>query len=204
MGGGGRLSSHASGGDGHHAAKNLMAERRRREKLSGRLLELRSLVPIITNMNKASIITDAITYIKELQRHAGDLSDQLLVADDDRESGTNTIICDAKVLQKQNKTLTAISKDAELQSEVTVAELEGNKVWVKLVQKKETTGCFYKLMDAITMVAHGFNFSDITMTTCRGTMLFTCCLIPQEGGQQHTIDIPKIRDFLQGIINQNN
>lgn len=109
-------------------SKNLEAERRRRQKLSDRLLELRSLVPNISNamiqepfnpftwfllliycvlkhificilpckltksfpnsdivsilqMNKATIITDAIAYIEELQSTVRDLSDQLYQMD---------------------------------------------------------------------------------------------------------------------------
>ncbi|XP_019224250.1 PREDICTED: transcription factor DYT1 [Nicotiana attenuata] len=55
-----------------YKSKNLDAERRRRQKLSERLLELRSL------MTKETIITDAITYIRELQTNVNNLSEQLL------------------------------------------------------------------------------------------------------------------------------
>ncbi|CAH9111987.1 unnamed protein product [Cuscuta europaea] len=80
--GGGRMDrkkrSPEAQDDGEYKSKNLQAERRRREKLSQRLLELRSLVPNITNMTKETIITDAISYIEELQSNVKELSSQLL------------------------------------------------------------------------------------------------------------------------------
>ncbi|XP_042517767.1 transcription factor BHLH42 [Macadamia integrifolia] len=55
------------------SANHVLAERRRREKLNERFIILRSLVPFVTKMDKASILGDTIEYVKQLRRRIQDL-----------------------------------------------------------------------------------------------------------------------------------
>nr|ATI97636.1 TT8 [Lotus sessilifolius] len=55
------------------SANHVLAERRRREKLNQRFIILRSLVPFVTKMDKASILGDTIEYVKQLRRKIQDL-----------------------------------------------------------------------------------------------------------------------------------
>ncbi|KAK9000151.1 hypothetical protein V6N11_080657 [Hibiscus sabdariffa] len=55
---------------------HIMAERKRREKLSQRFIALSSVVPGLKKMDKASVLGDAIKYLKQLQEKVKILEEQ--------------------------------------------------------------------------------------------------------------------------------
>ncbi|CAA7406859.1 unnamed protein product [Spirodela intermedia] len=58
---------------GDAPASHVEAERQRREKLNHRFYALRSVVPNVSRMDKASLLADAVAYIKELRTRVGEL-----------------------------------------------------------------------------------------------------------------------------------
>ncbi|KAJ8769365.1 hypothetical protein K2173_002569 [Erythroxylum novogranatense] len=59
-----------------HAQEHIMAERKRREKLSQRFIALSSIVPGLKKMDKATVLGDAIKYVKQLQERVKELEEQ--------------------------------------------------------------------------------------------------------------------------------
>ncbi|TXG60013.1 hypothetical protein EZV62_014586 [Acer yangbiense] len=55
---------------------HILAERKRREKLSQRFIALSAIVPGLKKMDKASVLGDAIKYVKELQERVNVLEEQ--------------------------------------------------------------------------------------------------------------------------------
>ncbi|KAL3538747.1 hypothetical protein ACH5RR_002113 [Cinchona calisaya] len=58
------------------AQDHIMAERKRREKLSQRFIALSALVPGLKKMDKASVLGDAIKYLKQLQEKVTNLEEE--------------------------------------------------------------------------------------------------------------------------------
>ncbi|CAN6552898.1 unnamed protein product [Malus baccata var. baccata] len=174
---GGRMGRRRHNNGGEFKSKNLVAERKRREKLSGRLLALRALVPNITNMNKATIVEDAITYIQELQQKVNFLKDQLFEME---ESSEETL--------QPNKEETHAAEEMKfgIQTEVNVTKIDGNKLWVKTVLEKKRGG-FTKLMEAMT--GFGFELTDTSVTTSNGVMMVSSCITVSHGKNKESSEI---------------
>ncbi|KAF9679835.1 hypothetical protein SADUNF_Sadunf06G0056300 [Salix dunnii] len=71
-------SSSPDGAASSAASKNIVSERNRRKRLNERLFALRSVVPNISKMDKASIIKDAIDYIQELHEQERRIQAEIL------------------------------------------------------------------------------------------------------------------------------
>eukprot|EP00257_Ricinus_communis_P006222 XP_002521282.2 transcription factor ABORTED MICROSPORES isoform X1 [Ricinus communis] len=169
-------------------AKNIDAERRRRKRLNGRLYDLRALVPKISNLNKASILGDAIEFVKELQKQAKELQDELEEhSDDDQVAkngihnnipqemlnqnggivngflvGSSEVVCCSKLNHKPE---TSHDKGQQMEVQVEVAQIDGNKFFVKVFCEHKTGG-FMKLMEALDCL--GLEVTNANVTSFRG------------------------------------
>ncbi|WOK94463.1 transcription factor bHLH18 [Canna indica] len=59
-----------------HNQEHVLAERKRREKLNQRFIALSALVPGLKKMDKATVLEDAIKYLKQLQEKVKNLEEQ--------------------------------------------------------------------------------------------------------------------------------
>ncbi|KAI3704599.1 hypothetical protein L1987_74824 [Smallanthus sonchifolius] len=60
------------------AQEHILAERKRREKLTQRFISLSALLPEIKKMDKATVLEDASKYIKQLQNRVKELEETLI------------------------------------------------------------------------------------------------------------------------------
>ncbi|CAL4980840.1 unnamed protein product [Urochloa decumbens] len=58
-----------------HTPDHIIAERKRREKINKRLIELATVIPGLKKMDKATILSNAAKYVKELQHRLKDLEE---------------------------------------------------------------------------------------------------------------------------------
>ncbi|KAM3279881.1 hypothetical protein ACQJBY_046946 [Aegilops geniculata] len=71
-----RKSSGASTGTVPTVQEHVMAERKRREKINRRFIELSTVIPGLKKMDKATILSDAVRYVKEQQEKLKALQDR--------------------------------------------------------------------------------------------------------------------------------
>ncbi|KAI6695016.1 hypothetical protein NL676_022726 [Syzygium grande] len=62
-----------------HTQEHVIAERKRRQKLSQSFIALSAIIPGLKKMDKASILSDAIQYMKQLQEHVKKLEAEVAI-----------------------------------------------------------------------------------------------------------------------------
>ncbi|XP_004292631.1 PREDICTED: transcription factor ABORTED MICROSPORES-like [Fragaria vesca subsp. vesca] len=169
-------------------SKNLVAERKRRKKLNEKLYKLRSLVPNISKMDKASILKDAIDYVKDLQRQVKELQD---VLEDNSNGGGakrtfNSISGNYNNYQSENQHGISMANKTEsdkpqngfhdsdhntnemgqqqMEPQVGVTQLDGNEFFVTVFCEQKPEG-FVRLMEALDSL--GLEVTNANVTSFR-------------------------------------
>ncbi|XP_045826090.1 transcription factor DYT1-like isoform X2 [Trifolium pratense] len=167
-------------------SKNLETERKRREKHGSRLLVLRSLVPIITSMNKASIIEDAITYTKMLQKEVEILTKELDEMEETRKKKAEQKTCESSAAGEKINI-------SWIEEEIQVAKIDGsNMLWAKMIIENKR-GRFKKLVEDLNN--SNIEIIDLSVTTIEGAYHITATLKGMSGEPIELYQIPTIMKF---------
>ncbi|XP_078446341.1 basic helix-loop-helix (bHLH) DNA-binding superfamily protein [Wolffia australiana] len=152
------------------SCKNLMAERKRRKKLNDRLYDLRSLVPKISKMDKASILGDAIEFVKDLQSQVKKLQAQL---EETTPLGPCEVVRPGPVSPPSPSIILSSAaprekKENQMEPQVEVSQVGANKFFLRVFCEHRRGG-FVRLMEA--MASLGFDVVSMSVTTSEPLVL---------------------------------
>ncbi|KAL9673742.1 hypothetical protein QQ045_030003 [Rhodiola kirilowii] len=153
---------------GKGQAKNLEAERRRRKKLNERLYNLRALVPIISKLDKASILVDAIEYVKQLRKQVEELQEELEQDSDSDEFRSQ--VCEKGQNVHDPFATRACGADSshekvqQMETEVEVTLVDRSKFFIRVFCEHKPGG-FVRLLEALCSL--GLEVVNVNVTSCR-------------------------------------
>ncbi|XP_004504639.1 transcription factor bHLH91-like [Cicer arietinum] len=155
-----RVTASVGKGRRGKATKHFATEKQRREQLNGKYKILRSLIPNPTKVDRASVVGDAIEYIRELvrtkneltllverKRHGREMSKRLKTEDDAAES------CNIKPFGDADGSIrTSWLQRKSKDSEVDVRIID-NDVTIKLIQRKKVNCLLFvsKVLDELQL-----------------------------------------------------
>ncbi|KAF3582989.1 hypothetical protein DY000_02030409 [Brassica cretica] len=132
-------------------SRTLISERKRRGRMKDKLYALRSLVPNITKMDKASIVGDAVAYVQELQSQAKKLKADIAGLEASLTS-TGGYQKPAPVAQKSH-TFRCINPPVSKKiNQMDVIQVEEKEFYVRLVCNKGqgVAASLYKSLESLT------------------------------------------------------
>ncbi|EOA27514.1 hypothetical protein CARUB_v10023654mg [Capsella rubella] len=132
-------------------SRTLISERRRRGRMKDKLYALRSLVPNITKMDKASIVGDAVLYVQELQSQAKKLKSDIagLEASLNSTGGYQEPALDAQKTQPFRSINPPVSKQI-IQMDVIQVEEKGFYVRLMCNKGEGVAPSLYKSLESLT------------------------------------------------------
>ncbi|TQE04030.1 hypothetical protein C1H46_010401 [Malus baccata] len=184
-------------------SRTLVSERKRRGRMKERLYALRSLVPNITKMDKASIVGDAALYVQDLQMHAKKLNAEIAsleasLAGADEHMG---------YLQGSTKTINKkkVSDNNDLVSkgiiQIDVSQVEEKGFYVKVACNKGqgVATALYKALESLA----GFNVQSSNLNTVSADIFELAFTLNVKDCEQGIINLPNLKHWVAGaFLNQ--
>lgn len=135
---------------------HVEAERQRRERLNNRFYALRSVVPNVSRMDKASLLADAVCYINELKAKVNELESQVRASSQKKsskrvkvESGETTLDDQSTITSAVDQTRPKVRTSSSLVSNIDVeVKIVGSDAMIR-VQSTNANYPTAKLMNAL-------------------------------------------------------
>ncbi|CAN6248034.1 unnamed protein product [Urochloa humidicola] len=196
----------AGKGAGDKAAaenKNIVMERDRRRKLNEKLYALRSVVPNITKMDKASIIKDAIEYIEKLQAEERRMLQEVRALESAAGAGDNErygeyeydegVLMQAERAKRMRRARSVPSVPAGAPPPVEVLELRVSEVGDRVLVVSVTCGKGRDAMARVCRAVEELRLRVITasITSVAGCLMHTIFVEVDQGDRdemKHTIE----------------
>ncbi|KAL3337191.1 hypothetical protein AABB24_029709 [Solanum stoloniferum] len=182
---------------GPYQSKNLVTERKRRNRIKDGLFTLRALVPNITKMDKVAILGDAIDYINELQEKVKLYETEInkIEAEVTNNETPEMVLSDMTEMSKvtgQTNEKTQISVDTtdRTRMEVEVNQIGAREFLLKVSGSRKPGG-FTQLMEAMNYL--GLELVNVSCTTSGGDIVSVYIV---ETNVDRVLDAQKLRSSL--------
>jgi hypothetical protein len=180
-----------------HTQDHIMAERKRREKLSQRFIALSAIVPGLKKMDKASVLGDAIKYVKTLEEKLKTLEEKLpkkrMRSLSSKKSGaspeTNSASTGGSLGSKPASTKQhdeVVDEDDGSQPEIEARKIDKNLL-IRMHCEKRKSLLVRSLAELEKMKLVVLNANMLSFSA--NTVDFTCCAQMTEGLEISTDEI---------------